>query len=90
MTGKGGPGSIAPPLVCCVRSTVVYVVQSTEFPDLSDLIFWKLSSGFSGSYSVIFWKLGKQLPIVRRGGGNVLISFDPINDQLADLFARAI
>ncbi len=55
------------------------MIQSTEFRGLEGLVFWKLSSGFSGSYDAVFWKLGKQLPVVRWGGGNVLISLDPID-----------
>ena len=69
------------------RSTAVYVVQSTEFRELKRLSFLEVKFWFSGSEAVPFWKLGKQFPIVSRSGGNVLISLDPINDQLANFFA---
>lgn len=53
-TGKGGPGSIAPPLMCFLRSTVVRGVQSTEIPAPKGLVFWKKKFGFSGSLAAIF------------------------------------
>jgi hypothetical protein len=89
-TGKGGPGSIPPPLVCCARCNVICVVQSTEFPSAEVYFFWKVSVGFSGSFDVVFWKLRKQLPIVCRSRRDLLVSLNPVDDQLTNFFTGAI
>ena len=76
MTGKGGPGSIAPPLVCCPRSTALCVVQSTEFRMREDLIFWKLSFWFFQEVRGGVLDTTEAASVVCRVA-NVLISLDP-------------